>query len=233
MDDEAQLVVAEFERVTVPDDVTRTALIGLLGAHAIPVWGWGQRGAYERLVMAGPDLDQWVRTAGLWAEMERMVWEWEQLVAGISDVAADQLVHDVVGELAPRTVAAAEHWVDLMLRAACVDALGEHAVRTVAESAYAPLRRHARTMVAFKRGQAADGLDSLRDVVRSSQLDFDAVRERLTVWRTLAREHAAVLSSEHDRLGWDRLGLASALDVDAALAAVDEHLDRYLKGMSR
>lgn len=230
MADDVRVAAPDFERSSVPDSATRASLLGLLGAHAIPVWGWGQRAAYERMVMAGPGLDQWVRTAGLWAEMERMLWEWEQLVAGITPDEPDPLVTAVAGDLSVRTVDAGEQWIDLMLRAASLDALGEHLVRTTVSSSYAPLQRHARTMVAYKRGQAADGCDALRDVIRLQQLDADVVRGRVDVWRGLTRDHASRVAALHAEHDWDGHGLATELDVDAAIAAVDARLDRYLEG---
>ena len=46
-----------FERDSVPSAAHRAALLSLLGAHAVPVWGWGERGAYAELVMDGPSLE--------------------------------------------------------------------------------------------------------------------------------------------------------------------------------
>src|SRR5438094_67773 len=54
-----------FERDSVPSAAHRAALLSLLGAHAVPVWGWGERGAYAELVMDGPSLDHIVASAQL------------------------------------------------------------------------------------------------------------------------------------------------------------------------
>lgn len=217
-----------FEWADVPDDSTLDALLWLLGAHAVPVWSWGQRQAYEELVMAGPGLDQWVRTAGLWAESERMAWEWEQLVRHLTDREPEE-VAAALGPLAGETAAASATWLDLMIRAASLDALGEHLVRTVRSSRYLPLQRHAHTMVAYKRGQAADGCDSLHEVVQKRQCDPGLVAERVGAWRALARRHGELVVSAQREHRWPALGLADPFDLDGALAQVDARLDRYLE----
>src|SRR5262245_42170130 len=123
-----------YERDSLPDDGYRRALVALLGAHALPVWGYGQRAVYERYAMEGPSLDHWVRTTGLWAEEERDLWEWETMVAAVTDEAFDAVVTDAVGELAAETVAAVDGWLDMVLLPACVDGLGEELVRTFTSS---------------------------------------------------------------------------------------------------
>lgn len=218
-----------FERTDVPNELI-PALRSILGAHAMPVWGWGQRPQYERLVMEGPSLDQWVRTAGLWAEMERMCWEWEQLVAGLALGDRDSLVSGVTGDLAERTVAAQQDWVDLMFRAVALGTVGEFAVRALSESSYAPLKRYARTMVAYKRGQTADGGDAIRETVSLRQLDGAGIEERATVWQALAVEHAELINSEETAYSWVNGALAMPFDLLAARNEVEARLDKYLRG---
>ena len=214
---------ATVERSTIADAGYRDALVALLGAHAIPVWGFGQREAYGDHVMTGPSLDHWVRTGNLWAEQERDLWEWEQIVGAVTDRAPADVVRDAVGELPGRVTAALVEWIDLALLAVCLDGLGEELVRTLTGSSYGPLRRHASVMVAYKRGQCADGCTGLSDVVRLRQLDLDHVRARAEVWSGLTRDAAAAVAAAEATAGWVERSLAAPLDVEAA---VDRTLTR-------
>src|SRR5438876_577643 len=196
-----------FERDSVPSPGHRAAVLGLLGAHGVPVWGWGERGAYAELVMDGPSLEQWVRTAGLWAEAERRSWEWEQMVAALTDEPADGIVRQAVGDLADRAVGAIEEWIDLVFLPVCLDGLGEQLLRTVASSTYGPLERHARRLVRSKRGQCAEGCSALDEIVARTQVDRARLDDRAERWLALAREfaeHTAVLERE---TAWVDLGI--------------------------
>jgi hypothetical protein len=206
-----------IERGTITDDAYRASLVALLGAHAIPVWGFGQREAYGELVMTGPSLDHWVRTGGLWAEQERDLWEWEQLVAGVTDQGPADIVRAAVGELADRVAGELVEWIDLALLAVCLDGLGEELVRTLVSSSYGPLRRHASVMVTYKRGQCADGCTGLSDVVRLRQLDLHHVRARAEVWTALTRDAAAAVADAERGAGWVERAIAAPLDVEGAL----------------
>jgi len=218
-----------YERDSLPSDEYRGALLALLGLHALPVWGWGQRDAYGRFAMEGPSLDHWVRTTNLWAEEERDLWEWEQMVSSLTDESFDGVVASAVGDLAARTIGAIEQWVDVVLLAVCVDGFGEELMRTVAASSYAPLERHARRMVMYKRGQCADGCDSLSELVTSAQCDRVVLVDRAALWLDVARDFAATGRALEQEVGWVQLGLADALDVDGALARVGTRLHHHLE----
>src|SRR5438552_620428 len=218
------------ERDSVPSAPHRAALLSLLGAHAVPVWGWGERGAYAELVMDGPSLDHWVRTAGLWAEAERRSWEWEQMVAALTDESADTIVRRAVGELADRAAGAIEEWIDLVFLPVCLDGLGEELLRTVASSTYGPLERHARRLVRSKRGQCAEGCSSLDEIVASAQLDRARLDDRTERWLELARDFAERTAALEHQTAWIDLGIAQALDPDAAMARVEARLRRHQGG---
>jgi 1,2-phenylacetyl-CoA epoxidase catalytic subunit len=179
--------------------------------------------------MEGPSLDHWVRTTNLWAEEERDLWEWEQMVASLTEDAFDDVVAAAVGDLAPRTIGAIEQWVDTVFLAICVDGLGEELMRTVAASTYGPLERHARRMVMYKRGQCADGCDSLAEVVAGAQLDRAVLLDRADLWLDLVRDFAAGVPVLEADTGWMQLGIAEALDVEGALARVGTRLRAYLE----
>ena len=218
-----------YERDSLPSDEYRGALLAVLGLHALPVWGWGQRDAYERFAMEGPSLDHWVRTTNLWAEAERDLWEWEQMVASLTRDTFDDVVEAAVGHLATRTVGTIEQWIDTVLLAVCVDGLGEELMRTVAASNYGPLERHARRMVMYKRGQCADGCDSLVELVTNAQCDRAVLVDRAALWLDVARDFAATGRALEQEVGWVQLGLADALDVDGALTRVGARLHRHLE----
>ena len=226
-----------YERDSLPSDEYRGAVLGVLGLHALPVWGWGQRDAYARLAMEGPSLDHWVRTTNLWAEEERDLWEWEQMVASLADAGSvperkdsfDDVVGAAVGDLGARTIGTIEQWVDIVLLAVCVDGLGEELMRTVVASNYGPLERHARRMVMYKRGQCADGCDSLSELVSSAQCDRAVLTDRAALWLDVARDFAASGRALEHEVGWVQLGLAEALDVDGALTRVGARLHRHLE----
>lgn len=219
-----------FERDSVPGTAHRASLLALLGAHAMPVWGWGQRGAYAELVMDGPSLDHWVRTAGLWAEAERRLWEWEQMVAALTDEPADDMVRRAVGDLADRAVGAIEEWIDLVFLPVCLDGLGEQLLRTVASSTYGPLERHARRLVRSKRGQCAEGCSSLDEIVANAQVDRARLDERAERWLALARDFAERTTVLERETAWVDLGIAQALDPDTAMAGVEARLRTHLRG---
>lgn len=220
---------ASYERDSMPSAEYRAALVTMLGMQALPVWGWGQRDAYARFTMEGPSLDHWVRTTNLWAEEERDLWEWEQMVASLTDDAFDDVVAAAVGDLATRTIRAIEQWVDTVFLAICVDGLGEELMRTVAASTYGPLERHARRMVMYKRGQCADGCDSLAELVVGLQLDRALLLDRADLWLDVARDYAVAARGLEVDAGWVQLGLADALDAEGALARVEMRLRTHLE----
>jgi hypothetical protein len=230
----AEAKLAEHERVSyerdsLPSDEYCSAVLAVLGFHALPVWGWGQRDAYASFAMEGPSLDHWVRTTNLWAEEERDLWEWEQMVASLTDDSFDEVVSAAVGDLAARTIGTIEQWVDLVLLAVCIDGIGEELMRTVAASNYGPVERHARRMVMYKRGQCADGCDSLSELVTSAQCDRAVLTDRAALWLDLARDFATSGCALEHEVGWVQLGLAEALDVDGALTRVGARLHRHLE----
>jgi hypothetical protein len=218
-----------FERDTLPGDDYRAALVALFGAHALPVWGYGQRAVYEAYAMEGPSLDHWVRTTGLWAEAERDLWEWETMVAAVTDEPVDAVVTDVVGDLAAETIAAIDGWLDMVLLPACLDGVGEELVRTCSASTYGPLERHARRMVMYKRGQCAEGCSSLREIVRERQFDRSTVDAAAAKWLGIARRHAERVAEVEPVRGWVPFGIADPLDVDGALDRVEARLRVHLE----
>jgi len=218
-----------YERDSVPDDEYRAAVLALLGFHAVPVWGWGQRAAYEKFAMEGPSLDHWVRTTGLWAEAERDLWEWEQMVAAITVESFDDVVEHAVGRLARDTVTALEQWLDMVFLPICIDGLGEELVRTMAASTYGPLVRHARRMVMYKRGQCADGCSSLDEIVANTQFDTALLRDRAEFWLGVAGEYARQATVLEAASGWVERAIADPLDVDGALERVGARLHAHLE----
>src|SRR4051794_6802386 len=213
-----------YERGTIPSEEYRTALGSLLGAHAVAVWCWGERDLYASKVMDGPGLDTWVLTGGLWAEAERRAWDWEQLVSAGIGALDGSLVETAVGELATNTMAAVDSWVDLVSLAACVDGVGEEMARTLRNSSYGPLRRHARVMTMYKRGQSADGYVAVRMARREGGLpacDVDAALER---WLDVARQHVDAVAASEERAAWVEYGIAAPLDTSAAIGRVQERL---------
>lgn len=218
-----------YERGSLPSDEYRGALLAVLGLHALPVWGWGQRDAYARFAMEGPSLNHWVRTTNLWAEEERDLWEWEQMVSPLTDAGFDDVVTAAVGDLAARTVGAIEQWTDMVLLAVCVDGFGEELMRTVSASSYGPLERHARRMVMYKRGQCADGCDSLRELVVDAQCDRAVLVDRAALWLDVARDFAAVGRALEQEIGWVQLGVAETLDVEGSLARVGARMQAHLE----
>jgi hypothetical protein len=220
--------VLAYESTTRPHGAYDAALLQLLGAHAVPVWGWSEESAYAELAMAGPGLDHWVRTTNLWAEQERRAWEWAQLVGAVTDADPARVVTAAVGGLAADALAAVEAWIDIVFLAVCIDGLGEELVRTLTASTYAPLARHAKHLVMFKRGQCADGCNSLAEVVRESQIERAVVDERAAAWLDLARRFATRTTALESETGWVELGIAAALDTDGALTRVEHRLRAHL-----
>lgn len=218
-----------FERDSLPGDDYRHALVALLGAHALPVWGYGQRAVYEQYAMEGPSLDHWVRTTGLWAEEERDLWEWETMVAAVTDESFDAVVTGAVGELAAETIGAIDGWLDMVLLAACVDGLGEELVRTLTASTYGPLERHARRLVRDKRGQCAEGCSALHEIVRERQFAHATLDAATDKWLGIARRHATRIAELEPVRGWVGFGIADALDVDGALGRVESRVRRHLE----
>jgi hypothetical protein len=139
------------------------------------------------------------------------------------------VVAAAVGDLASRTIDTIEQWIDVVLLAVCVDGLGEELMRTVAWSNYGPLERHARRMVMYKRGQCADGCDSLTELVTNAQCDRAVLGDRAAVWLDVARDLAASGRALEQEVGWVQLGLADALDIDGALTRVGARLHRHLE----
>jgi hypothetical protein len=222
-------VAVAYERDTIPDkDGYRPALIELLGVHAMPVWGWCEQMAYEEFAMAGPDLDHWVRTTNLWAEQERRSWEWHQLIGAVTEEQPDAVVGRAAGTVAAAAAAALASWIDMVFLAVCLDGLGEELVRTLEQSTYAPLRRSARTLVMFKRGQCADGCDSLAEVVRDRQFDREIVGARADVWMDIARSFATRTVELEAETCWVDMGIATALDVDDALERVEARMRKQV-----
>ena len=102
----------------------------------------------------------------------------------------------------------------MVLLAVCVDGFGEELMRTVSASSYGPLERHARRMVMYKRGQCADGCDSLRELVVDAQCDRAVLVDRAALWLDVARDFAAVGRALEQEIGWVQLGVAETLDVE-------------------
>jgi len=220
----------EYERDSIPSDEYRSALVSLLAVHAVPVWAWGQRDAYASMVMDGPSLDQWVLTSNLWAEAERDLWEWEQLIDAIADEPSDAVVGRVIGSLAQSTPAALESWFDLIGACVTLSGLGEQLVRTFTESSYGPLARHARLMVMYKRGQTADGISAFRQGVQREEFSDADVEATLAKWSDIARTHAEAVAALQGPSRWTELGLATEFDPEAAVREVDSLIRQHLKG---
>ena len=219
---------ATFERDSIPSDTYRLELTTMLAVHALPVWGWGQRTVYEDLLMSGPNLTQYVRTANLWAEQERALWQWEQLMQGLN-ARHDTIVAEVCGGLPGELVGAVHDWLDLMLLAALIDGIGEHMARTLERSSYGPLRRLAPQVLRNKRGQSSEGWTALREFSGEGPSQAREVRSRGVQWldRAGALLHAA--GQLETKSAWMPHSIASPLGVtgviDRAVTRL-EHLGR-------
>ena len=182
----AEAKLAEHERVSyerelVPSDAYRDAVLAVLGLHALPVWGWGQRDAYAR----GSRWKGRVSTTGFarpTSGRRRSAtsgsgsrWSHRSPTRSVERKAGSMTSSPPQSETLPhaRSVrsSSGSTWC---CSPVCVDGIGEEMVRTVAASNYGPLERHARRMVMYKRGQCADGCDSLSELVTRC-----AVRPRL------------------------------------------------------
>lgn len=218
MMDSAQLV---RENDSLDDPTYRAALADVLGAHALPVWGWGQRAAFETFVMSGPSLNAHVLTSGMWAEQERNLWQWEQIVTHGLGVAGDDLVANAIGDSA-RMADGIDTWLDLMVFAIAVKTVGTVLAGTLVESSYGPLRRMAGTIRMSAHAQALDAISALRD--RS----FDRHDLERAGARWQAETGALVRHIDALQPQWNDLALATPFDTSTVIASIDRAFARVV-----
>src|ERR1700678_3638445 len=133
---------AGYEYFSLPHEHYRTSLLALLAAQAVPVWSIGQQAPYASFVMDGAGLEHWVRMSGVWAEVERSVWELTCLLRHLG-VSMEDVVDGHQGAKAA-VDDAIETWVDLLLCELVVGKLGTAMVLACRQSSYAPLARSSR-----------------------------------------------------------------------------------------
>jgi hypothetical protein len=209
-----------YERVSIPDDNYRSALLALLAAQAVPVWGVGQQQPYEAFVMDGASLEHWVRMSGVWAEVERNVWQLHTLLErlGGGPIPPSQLLEDAI-----------EGWVDLLFTEVIVDNLGRAMVRACQHSSYAPLTRIARLLAFSKMGAFASGVVGLREAVSRQQVPATVLRERAARWLDIGTALAQQIDESQRRAGWVALDIAAMVDTGAAISEAEANVNQLLE----
>jgi hypothetical protein len=218
-----------YERETIPDERYRDALVTVLLTQSAPAWNVDQRAAYGEHTMDGPSLDHWVRTTNVWAELERRVWEYDHLAtsAGIDEPVT--AAHAVWAELAPRIEDAEQDWLGLVFSMCYLDGVGHLMMDGCRHSTYGPLMRTARLAANGKWGVVASGLVGLDEIVRLGQVPKDELDARRSTWRAITSDILDVVRSR-DATVDVTLGIATCIDVTAALETVDERVRARLEG---
>ncbi|HEX3947383.1 MAG TPA: hypothetical protein VHW47_06735 [Acidimicrobiales bacterium] len=216
-----------YEPFTLPDDGYRESLLGLLSAQAAPMWSVGQQAAYQAHVMAGASLEHWVRTSGVWSEVERNIWELNGLLAHLDVESWEAL--DGARTASQPVEQALEGWVDLLLVELVVDNLGAAMARACERSSYAPLARTARLLAYGKTGSYASGVVGLREILANDQVPRDQLAERAAVWQALGRTLAEHFAEAQQADRWEERGLSTPLDAAAVAAESTAELNRLLE----
>lgn len=204
-----------YEPFTLPDEGYKASLLGLLAVQAAPMWSVGQQAAYQEHVMAGPTLEHWVRISGVWAEVERNIWELNGLLGHLEVAAWEDLPG--AGQMAGTVAEALESWVDLLLVELVVDDLGAAMARASQTSSYAPLARTARLLAFGKSGSQASGVVGLREALTEGQAPRSQVEERSAVWLEVADTMAAHYDAAQQAGDWASRGLMAPIEAAALL----------------
>jgi hypothetical protein len=217
--------------MSLPGDEYRSALLALLAAQAVPVWGVGQQQSYEAFVMDGASLEHWVRMSGMWAEVERNVWQLDRLLARLGVDSVDDLTSSVPPKSRQLVEEATESWVDLLFTELVVDNLGTAMVRACAHSSYAPLMRIARLLVFSKVGAFTSGVVGIREVVSRRQVPTSVLRDRATRWLDIGSTLAEQIEQLQQTAGWVGLDIATHLDTGSALSDTEANINQLLEAV--
>jgi hypothetical protein len=220
-----------YEPVSLPDDAYRSALLALLAAQAVPVWGIGQQQAYEDFVMEGASLEHWVRMSGMWAEVERNVWQLNTLLGRLGIDAVEDLSSSLPVKSRQLVEEATENWVDLLFTEVVVDNLGTAMIRACEHSSYAPLTRIARLLIFSKVGAFASGVLGIREAVARGQVPAAVLRERASRWLEVGATLAEQIDQAQQEAGWVAFGLAGSVDTRAALSDAEANINELLEAV--
>lgn len=224
--------VGAYERDTTPSDAYRVALTALLGTQSVPVWNTGQRDSYAEHVMNGPSLDHWVRTANVWAELERNVWEFANIATAAGIPVTDGQVDGPWGDLSGRIAEAQNSWLGLVFSLCYLDSIGHAMIRQCAQSNYGPLLRISRPGPNSKWGMVATGLLCLGEIVALEQLPRADVLDARVRWHALSDDVLRVVVAQEASGGWVEHGIAGAIDAEQVLVAADARVADRLEAWS-
>jgi hypothetical protein len=231
-----QGAVGAYERDTTPSEEYRAALTALLTTQSVPVWNVAQRDAFGEHVMNGPSLDHWVRTANVWAELERNVWEFGNIAAAagipVTDGKIDGQVDGPWSGLSGRVAEAQGSWLGLVFSLCYLDSIGHAMIRQCAESNYGPLLRASRPGPNAKWGMVATGLLCLGEIVSLDQLPRADVLDARAQWHALAGDVMRVVIAQEASNRWVSEGIAAPIDAPQVLAAADARVAVRLEAWS-
>jgi hypothetical protein len=220
--------VVAYERDTIPSEEYRAALTALLMTQSVPVWNVGQRDSFCEHVMDGPSLEHWVRTANVWAELERNVWEFANL-ASATGIAVTDRVDGPWTDLSGRIAESQSSWLGLVFSLCYLDSIGHALIRQCAKSSYGPLLRSSRRIPNSKWGMVVTGLLCLGEIVERDQLSRDDVLDARAKWHTLSHDVLRVVVAQEARGRWADNGIAAPIDAEQVLAAADARVTSRLE----
>jgi hypothetical protein len=222
---------ATYEHVSIPNDDYRSALLALLAAQAVPVWGVGQQQPYEAFVMDGASLEHWVRMSGTWAEVERNVWQLHTLLDRLGVNSVEDLTGAGPLPSCRLIEAAMETWVDLLFTEVIVDNLGTAMVRACDHSSYAPLARIVRLLRFSKVGAFTSGVIGVREAVSRRQVPAAILRERAAHWLAVGAALAREIDYAQRTAGWVALDIAVAVDISSAVSEAEANVAKLLEAV--
>jgi len=229
---EHQDAAGAYERATTPSKEYRTALTALLTTQSVPVWNVGQRDMYGEHVMDGPSLDHWVRTANVWAELERNVWEFTNLAAAAGIAVTDDRADGPWSDLSGRIAELERSWLGLVFSLCYLDSIGHAMIRQCAQSNYGPLLRASRPGPNAKWGMVTTGLLSLGEVVALDQLPRAEVYAARAKWQALSADVMQVVVAQEASHRWVSEGIAAPIDAEQVLAVADARVATRLAAWS-
>jgi hypothetical protein len=229
---EHQDAVGAYERDSTPSEAYRAELTALLTTQSLPVWNVGQRDSFGEHVMDGPSLDQWVRTANVWAELERNVWEFGNIAAAAGLSVAHDHLDGPWTDLYERIVDLQSSWLGLVFSLCYLDSIGHAMIRLCAQSNYGPLLRASRPGPNAKWGMVTTGLLSLGEVVALDQLPRAEVHAARAKWQALSAEVLRIVVAQEARHRWVSEGIAAPIDAEQVLAAADARVSTRLAAWS-
>jgi hypothetical protein len=228
---------AGYEYFSLPSEQYRSSLLSLLAAQAGPVWSIGQQEPYAAMVMDGAGLEHWVRMSGVWAEVERSVWELTCLLRHLGVESVEELPRRAAraGQLSggrdqgALIADATESWVDLLLCELVIGKLATAMVLACRHSTYAPLTRSSRLLVFSKRGIFASGYLGVQEAASRNQVPRAMLRARAARWLDVGAALAEQLDDDQKTQAWVELGIAAAVDGGAALSEAGATINELLK----